>query len=211
MTEFAQGHEAHTPHDAAIDGFFNLLKRNAASETQLKMALAELLGATTGNGINHSVYLHNWSERHSYDVHGIVVDNQGYIEEGDSSDAETPEVLDKKLALLGEVSAFLIASHHSLLNESQKETLMYRVGAFFDARDRHYELADRFGAAVAPYMAHDIDMIEMAGEQGDYESADRAVRIRRGRFVLRTVDRPPYMHAQVGRVMSRGLRRARRN
>lgn len=210
MSEFARDPEAQTPYDAALGGFFDMLERNAASEVHIKAALADLLGAAAGNNVNAQTYIDNWSGRHAYDGRGIFADTQGYIDE--SNDApETDDVLDKKLSLLGDVGAFLIASKHSLLENEQKEALMYRVGAFFDKRGRYYELASRFGAAVAPYVAHDIDMIEMHSERGDYESAERKTLIKRGRFVLRTVDRPPYLHGAVGRVLSSGLRRARRN
>jgi hypothetical protein len=212
MSEFAREPEAKTPYDAAIDGFFGLLDRNAASEMSIRMALANLLAATSGNGIDHNVYLDNWSQRHTYDARGILVDNDGYDDDRSGTEGhETTELISRKLAFLADVGAFLIASPHSLLTNGQKESLMYKVGAFFDQQKRHYELADTFGTAIAPYVAHDIDMIEFASHNGDFTSDDRMARIARGRFVIRIVDRPPYMRGSTGRVLSGGLRRAARN
>lgn len=210
MSEFQPSPEAELPYDTALDEFFGVLDNNAASETHLRTSLAGLFSVAAGNGVHAATYINNWSERHAYDARGIVADSDLYADTqpGEASEAD---VLNKKLALLGDVGAFFMASPYSLLSDEQKEGLMYRVGAFFEVRNRSRALADTFGAALAPYVAHEIDMIELYNDQNDRHNPDRENRIARGRFVLRIANRVPYLRNDIGWALSKGLRRARTN
>lgn len=199
MPESTPNPEAKAPYYVALDGFYALIENNTASEIQIKAAVAALFSETTRPTFNRQKYIDNWAQRHAYDSEGTL------LNAGDDSDdpPETGDIVTKKLALLSDVTAFLVANEHAMTTDDQKIELLERATEFFIRKKREDDVQPVLGASVAPYLAHNIEMAGLG--------VNREERARRGKFIINAMTGRWLIRSDLGPTFRNGMRRALKN
>lgn len=192
MSETAREPEAKTPFETSIDEFYKMVRNDAASGTQIAAVTSIIVQQATLPGFDAQRRIDNWADRHQYDSEGIVMDS-----------VETSEeiILTRKTDLVCDMTAFLVGSDHSFLSDDQKEALISRATRFLEGQKLGDVADELLGAAIAPYIAHTIDMAEMADTRDPHRWAA-------GRFVLDVLGKHDLLPKRKRRALQKGLRAA---
>jgi hypothetical protein len=194
MSELAHDPEAKTPFEASVEDFYAMLANDSASPTHISVATGELLDRSTEDTFNRERRIEGWATRYHYDSEGILANG-----------AETNEdiMLTQRVGLVCDVTAFLVASEHSMLSDRQKADLLKRADNYLDANGLADVEEDLLGTAIAPYIAHTIDMAELAG-------VPDPARWQSGRFVLDIMGKQNLLPKHLRKTYTRSLRAATR-